>query len=246
MPLQRLSLNGRPLPSGAFTLVNGDVVRVCLRVLGGASDSPAPSSTIGGSSVAGSPVPYALSSAGLSVNISESFHILSGMGDGPDDNVLETFSCDVAGGVVPSVLDLHHIVEALRKFPTPRKWPPAALAPLFASQADHFRYGPAAFGGHGITVIKAVVKGTLFCYQGPTHGAAGVNMYSLAIEANSSLIGRGSCMTAYVDGTPSATSLLGGMNDFIWDASGNNFALREMGVIEATRNIGVGEGAFMC
>jgi len=77
------------------------------------------------------------------------------------------------------------------------------------------------------------------------HGAGDVNAYSLAIEGRGALGGTPSQSSAYIDGTPSELSLLGGMNEFIWDYSYNNFVLQEMGVIQAARDIQVGEPAYM-
>jgi len=70
-------------------------------------------------------------------------------------------------------------------------------------------------------------------------------MYTLAVSGRGSAVAGSSNTVAYIDGTPSNTSLLGGMNEYIWDSNRNNFTLCDMGVIQSLRDIQVGEPAYM-
>ena len=112
------------------------------------------------------------------------------------------------------------------------------------NQAEYFKRVKAPFGGMGVIAKCAIPKGTYFCYEGRVQRRAEANEYTLAIQAVTSV---GGCddQVAYIDGTPSSTSLLGGMNEFIWDQTANQFEFNDQGVVPALRAIVPKEPCYM-
>jgi len=65
-------------------------------------------------------------------------------------------------------------------------------------------------------------------------------MYTLAVPAVSNWSG-GLPRVAYVDGSPSATSLVGVVNELVWEGAGNQFELAEAGLVRALRDVASGD-----
>jgi len=82
-----------------------------------------------------------------------------------------------------------------------------------------------------------------FAYEGRAQTEAEANSYTLAIPGNP-LFGE-SDHVLYVDGTPSSTSLLGGMNEFIWDSKMNQFEFTEYGFVRALRDVAKGDCCYI-
>ena len=49
----------------------------------------------------------------------------------------------------------------------------------------------------------------------------------------------------YIDGTVTSSSLLGGMNELIWDASQNQFEFGEAGLVRALRAVSKGDPCYI-
>ena len=85
--------------------------------------------------------------------------------------------------------------------------------------------------------------GTVFCYEGPCQARAEVNIYTLALPAIS--IWGESAQVIYVDGSPTPASLIGGMNEFVWDARINQFEFAGAGLVRALRDVKEGDECFI-
>ena len=176
--------------------------------------------------------------------ISAAFQDLDGLEYGLPSDVLEHFAIDDSVGRISAPTTSTELIDLLSNEPTTGYYPPEAIRNSLPRQADYFRYTKSPFGGKGIVAKRAVPKGTNFCYEGRTQRRDETNEYTLAIQAVSSVGGRPD-QVAYIDGTPSDVSLLGGMNEYIWDRSVNQFQFDAQGVVDTPRNIVRNEECYM-
>jgi len=84
----------------------------------------------------------------------------------------------------------------------------------------------------------------VFCYEGRCQRRDEVNPYTLALPADSNW-GSSAGQVIYVDGTPSSSSLLGGMNEFIWDSASNQFEFAGAGLVRALCDVSSGDECYI-
>jgi len=173
------------------------------------------------------------------------FHDLAGPPSETVDDICVAFCQDnsLRDGVdVPEGLEAVGLALASH-YPT-SYYPPEAFRLSLPKQADVFRYSPAPFGGMGVFARKRILKGSYYCYEGALQGGTEVNAYTLAIPAGPGL-GVRPDQVVYVDGRPSLTSLLGGMNEYIWDSGKNQFEFGPSGLVVAMRDVAKGEPCYI-
>jgi len=146
----------------------------------------------------------------LCSDISSAFQFLNGEEFGFPDEVLEVFVVDESLGRVEVPAGLRELERCLGGQLTTSYYPPAAIRAALPCQAEFFDYGPSKFGDYGVTAKRRIPEGTIFCYEGFCQRREDVNIYTLAVPAVSNW-GGSEPRVAYVDGSPSETSLLGGL-----------------------------------
>jgi len=178
-------------------------------------------------------------------NISDRFSALDTQLPPPAADVLEHYCVDdsVKQGMGPPA-DYEACAAMLGSHPPTAYYPPEFFRGCLPKHADWFVYGPSEVGGHGITARRRIPKGTFFCYEGALQRNSDANEYTLAIPAAVSPLIR-SGQVLYIDGSVSPTSLLGGMNEFIWDNSLNQFEFGEAGLVRALRDVPKGACCFI-
>jgi len=173
------------------------------------------------------------------------FHEMAGPPTEGVDDVCVAFCQDNSfrdGVVVPEGLEAVGLALASH-YPT-SYYPPEAFRRQLSNQATDFRYAPASFGGMGVFARKRILKGSYYCYEGPLQLETEVNAYTLAIPAGPGL-GVRPDQVVYIDGRVSPTSLLGGMNEYIWDSGRNQFEFGPSGLVVATRDVAKDEPCYI-
>jgi hypothetical protein len=152
-------------------------------------------------------------------------------------DVLEHFFVDSSMGqglVVPKGYDA--CADLLSAHVSTARYPPEAFRLALPKHADYFVYGPSDVGGQGITAKRHIPKGTFFCYEGLLQKEVEANGYTLAVGAVSTPPGRPD-QVVYIDGSVTSRSLIGGMNEFIWDGMMNQFEFGDAGLVRALRDV---------
>jgi len=155
---QRISVNGRALTCGEVSLTDNDVVRMSVSILGGMVRLPGDSPPLD----RGKDSPSSVGSnrwVDVNEGISSFFHLLDGLGEGPDDDVLETFSMDTGTWCPLPDVEASTLVDQLRTIPTPDFWPPISVRAVLPEHANYFSYIATSFGGKGVVVKKFIKKG---------------------------------------------------------------------------------------
>ena len=96
----------------------------------------------------------------------------------------------------------------------------------------------------GLTAKCNIKKGIFFCYEGYLQKDCDAGDYTLAVDAVATPPARES-QVVYINGEVTDVALLGGMNEFIWDSSGNQFEFGEAGLVRALRDVAKGETCYI-
>jgi len=165
-------------------------------------------------------------------------------GEGVDDVCVSFFHDNSLrdGTVVP--LGVEAVAAALAGHYPTSYYPPEAFRRKLPNQVEAFRYAPASFGGMGVFARRRIAKGEYFCYEGPLQHESEVNGYTLAVPAGPGLGVRPE-QVVYIDGSVSPSSLLGGMNEYIWDTGRNQFEFGPAGLVVATRVVAKDEACYI-
>jgi hypothetical protein len=223
------------------------VVDVAFRLLGGSSSSLDPLLENDWSD-SGCALRDQLITEGSSIdclNISDSFVGLDGVSPAPAADVLEHYFIDDSmerSLIAPRGYDA--FASMLARHVSTAYYPPNFLRSCLPRQADFFVYGPSEVGGFGVVARCLITKGSFFCYEGPLQSDADANEYTLAVPAVSTPPGRPG-QVVYINGSVSATSLIGGMNEFIWDPQFNQFEFGDSGLVRARRDVLAGEVCYI-
>jgi len=241
--LLRLSYEGKSIVGVSLRNLNvqaGSSIDVNLRLRGGSLNLPLAQGKQPLEDDPWDPLPGSLGH----FPISSEFHWISDTKAPERVDVLEHFVEDTSSGRLVVPLDLESIELLMEKEFSTSVYPPRAFRESLPDQRLYFSYGPAPFGGRGLVAIRPIPRGMVFAYEGRLQRESEANEYTLAVPGKA-LLGPRPNQVVYIDGTPSGSSLMGGMNEFLWDPSGNQFEFSEYGFVHALRDVRKGEACYV-